>query len=44
MKSIAIVLTGAALCGVGAYGFVHNLDLWGAWVIVGGLIVYSQVD
>ncbi|AQW88701.1 hypothetical protein FDH34_gp176 [Serratia phage BF] len=44
MKSGLIILAGLVLCGVGAFGYFKDLDLWGAWVIVGGLIVYSQVD
>ncbi|SOK58981.1 hypothetical protein [Yersinia phage fHe-Yen9-03] len=44
MKSISIVLSGMALCGVGAYGFINNINLWGAWVIIGGIIIFTQVD
>jgi hypothetical protein len=44
MKSSLIVLAGLALCGVGAVGFFKDLDLWGAWVIVGALVISTQVD
>lgn len=44
MKSIFIVLAGTALCGIGAYGFANNVDLWGVWIVVGGLLIFTQVD
>lgn len=44
MKSGLIVLSGLALCGVGAFGFFKDLNLWGAWVIVGAIIIGTQVD
>lgn len=44
MKSVMIVIAGLALCGVGAFGYFKDLDLWGAWVIVGGVIIGTQVD
>lgn len=44
MKSGLIVLAGLLLCGVGAFGFFKELDLWGAWVIIGAIIIGTQVD
>lgn len=39
------ILGGIAVCGVGAYGFAHNLDYWGAWLAVGAiLILIGTVD
>lgn len=26
---------------IGGYGYIHGLDLWGVWMIAGGMIVYD---
>lgn len=44
MKNAMIVLAGLALCGVGAFGFFKELDFWGAWVLIGAIIIGTQVD
>ena len=44
MKSVVIVIAGLALCGVGAFGFFKDLNLWGAWVSVGVILISTQVD
>ncbi len=44
MKTVLIVLAGIALCGVGAFGFFKDLNYWGVWVLVGALIISTQVD
>jgi len=41
MGKVAKVLAGAALCGVGAYGFALDLDYWGFWLIIGSLVIYD---
>lgn len=44
MKSVLIVIAGLALCAVGAFGFFKELNLWGAWVLVGAIMIGTQVD
>lgn len=39
MRKIFTILAGVAVCGVGAYGFAHDLKYWGFWLIVGTFII-----
>lgn len=45
MRDALIIIAGAALCSVGAYGFLHDLSNWGWWLIIGAIVMGStQVE
>ena len=43
MKSVFGILAGLVLGGIGAYGYINNLDAWGIWLGVGAIIIFMII-